>query len=92
MNKNAQYLDVSSEYSNHLNTGLVWYSNGRFVSGCQMVSENWTGENLFLVQNVWYSDGPPTTVTLLFEYWTPIMSGNQMVTVIYKNVNFSNAI
>ena len=23
--------------SNHLNTGLVWYSNGRFVSGCQMV-------------------------------------------------------
>ena len=27
----------NSEYSNHLNTGLVWYSNGRFVSGCQMV-------------------------------------------------------
>ena len=24
-------------YSNHLNTGLVWYSNGRFMSGCQMV-------------------------------------------------------
>ena len=24
-------------YSNHLNTGLVWYSKGRFVSGCQMV-------------------------------------------------------
>ena len=24
-------------YSNHLNNGLVWYSNGRFVSGCQMV-------------------------------------------------------
>ena len=24
-------------YSYHLNTGLVWYSNGRFVSGCQMV-------------------------------------------------------
>ena len=25
------------EYSNHLNAGLVWYSNGRFVSDCQMV-------------------------------------------------------
>ena len=24
-------------YSNHLNTKLVWYSNGRFVSGCEMV-------------------------------------------------------
>ena len=23
-------------YSNHLNTILVWYSNGRFVSSCQM--------------------------------------------------------
>ena len=25
------------KYSNHLNTGLGWYSNGRFVSGCQMI-------------------------------------------------------
>ena len=24
-------------YSDYLNTGLVWYSNSRFVSGCQMV-------------------------------------------------------
>ena len=24
-------------YSNHLNTGLVWYSNGSFVFRCQMV-------------------------------------------------------
>ena len=29
-------------YSDHLNTRLVWYLNGRFVSGCQMV---------------WYSNG-----------------------------------
>ena len=28
---------LSLRYSNHLNTGLVWYSNGRFVSGCKMV-------------------------------------------------------
>ena len=26
-----------SKYSNHLNTGLVRYSNGGFVSGCEMV-------------------------------------------------------
>ena len=26
-----------ANYSNHLNTGPIWYSNGRFVSGCQMV-------------------------------------------------------
>ena len=31
-----------SKYSNHLNIGLFWYLNGRFVSGCQMV---------------WYSNG-----------------------------------
>ena len=27
----------TSEKRIHLNTELVWYSNGRFVSGCQMV-------------------------------------------------------
>ena len=26
-------------YSNYLNTGLVWYSNGRFVSGRQTVRD-----------------------------------------------------
>ena len=26
-----------SDYSNHLNTGLVWNLNSRFVSYCQMV-------------------------------------------------------
>ena len=32
------FQNTQIEYSNHLNTGLVWYSNGRFaVSGCQMV-------------------------------------------------------
>ena len=31
-----------TKYSNHLNTGLVWYSNGRKLSGLQMV---------------WYSNG-----------------------------------
>ena len=25
------------KYSNHLNTWLVWYSNGRFVLGCQII-------------------------------------------------------
>ena len=37
------YVSVTLEenhykiYSNHLNTGLVWFSNDRFVSGCQMM-------------------------------------------------------
>ena len=30
-------MQEKGQYSNHLNTGLVWYSNSRFVSGCQMV-------------------------------------------------------
>ena len=70
-------------YSNHLNTGLVWYSNGRFVNSCQMV---------------WYSNGNlktglkkpvygpkctifewlPSHVTLLFDYQTPSLSGIQI--------------
>ena len=33
----AKITDLFRTYSNHLNTGLVWYSNGRFVSSCQMV-------------------------------------------------------
>ena len=35
-------ISHSIVYSNHLNTGVVWYSNGRFVPDCQMV---------------WYSNG-----------------------------------
>ena len=30
-------FELQNGYSNHVNNGLVWYSNGRFVSGCQMV-------------------------------------------------------
>ena len=30
-------LSVIQMYSNHLNTGLVWYSNGQKLSGLQMV-------------------------------------------------------
>ena len=33
----TQYKYRTSRYSNHLNTGLVWYLNGIFMSGCQMV-------------------------------------------------------
>ena len=33
----GEIILIHSVYSNHLNTGLVRYSNGRFVSGCQMV-------------------------------------------------------
>ena len=42
-------------YSNHLNTGLVWYSNGRFVSICLMVVWNPDWKKPFMVRNVWCS-------------------------------------
>ena len=32
----------------------------------------------YVVQNVWYSNGPPSHVTLTFEYRTPILSDIQM--------------
>ena len=56
----------SVQYNNRLNTGLVWYSNGRFVSGCQMV------------QIVLYSNGPTSHMTFPFEKWMPLLSGIQM--------------
>ena len=42
-------------YNNHLNTRLVQYSNGGFVSGCQMV---WYSNGGFVsgCQMVWYSN------------------------------------
>ena len=66
-----------------LNTRLVWYSNGRFVSGCEMVRYS-NGDlktrqkKAFTVQNVRYSNGQPSHVTLPFEYLTPILFGIQM--------------
>ena len=35
MKRMINFLKLYFRY--HLKTGLVWYSNGRFVSGCQMV-------------------------------------------------------
>ena len=34
---NEILFGIESRYGNHLNFGLVQYSNGRFVSGCQIV-------------------------------------------------------
>ena len=70
-------------YSNHLNTRLVWYSNGIFVSGCQMVrffewwSENWT-EKACLWSKMSGVRIVRQVMWLPFEYWTPILSGIQM--------------
>ena len=50
-------------YSNHLNTGLIWYSNCRFVTGCKMV---------------WYSNGGLKTTLKKACLWSK-MSGIQMV-------------
>ena len=34
----GRFVQLSNrKYSNHLNTGLVWYSNVRFMSGCEIV-------------------------------------------------------
>ena len=62
------------DYSNLLNAGLVWYSNGRFVSGIQMVKshdlEDHSNTSHF---------GPLTGFFIPpFEYQTPILSGIQM--------------
>ena len=35
--KAVKQVITRSEYCNHLNAELFWYSTGRFVFGCQMV-------------------------------------------------------
>ena len=47
-------------------------------SGIGMWSENLTEKSLFMVQNVRYSNVPPSHVTLPFEYRTPILFSIQM--------------
>ena len=76
------YFTSNLWYSNHLNTGLVGHSNGRFVSGCQLVLYmNGVLEtrlkSLFMVQYVRYLNGTiwiPDTHNLAssipFEYRT----------------------
>ena len=76
-------------YSNNLDTRQVYYSNGRFVFGCQMVwylNGGWIEKSLIMVQNVLYLSGPPSHVTLPFEYSTPILSGIQMNPVFMSSV------
>ena len=48
-------------------------------------SENRTEKSLFMVQNVQYSTGPPSHVTLTFEYWPPILSGIQIVNLLFES-------
>ena len=62
---------VSIKYSNHLNTRLVGYSNGRCVQLSNGLVfewwfENWTEKVLFMVHYVWYLNGRPSHVTLPF--------------------------
>ena len=87
-------------YINHLNTRLIWYSNGWFVSGCQMVRYSIGGLKTWLRKPVY---GPKCPVfewsakPLNFTIWilgTNIVRysaelgiqviGIQMVTVFYK--------
>ena len=58
-------------YSNHLKTGLVWYSNGRFVSGCQMVQYLNGGLKTMLKKPVY---GPKCQVWILNCELQPMLS------------------
>ena len=74
-----------NKLNNPLNTGLVWYLNGRFVSCCEMVLYSNGGLKTGLkkpVQNVWYLNGPPSQVTLPLEHQTLILSGIQIYQVL----------
>ena len=90
--------NIFLDYSNHLNTGLVRYSNGWFVSGCQMVQYTNDGLKTGLKKPVY---GPNCLVfkwsvkSCDFTIWIPDtpsvwysnessirVSGIQMVTVI----------
>ena len=49
--KTQKWLCPDFEYSNHLNTGKVWYLNGTNMSGCRTIewwSENRTKMSVFL--------------------------------------------
>ena len=65
--------------SHHLSTELVWYSNGQFVSGCQMVQYSngglKTGLEKACLSSAKWRDLP-------FECRAPTLSGIQMVTVL----------
>ena len=82
---------VSSNYSNHLNTKLVLYSNCRFncrfVFGCQMgrYLNGGLKSELKMVKNVWYSNGLPSHMTTIWIR-TPIMSGIQVFGIQMVNV------
>ena len=57
---------------------MVRYSNGSVL---KWWSEDQTEKGLFKVQNVWYSNGPPSRMNLPFEYRTPILSGIQVFSI-----------
>ena len=67
-------------YSDYLNTGLVWYSNSRFVSGCQMVRYLNGGLKTGLKKPVYGPKCPAfkwSAKSCDFTIQTPILSGIQ---------------
>ena len=73
-------ITVKKHLSNHLNTGLVWFLNGKFVSGCQWV---WylknalkTGlkKSLLMVQNVQYLISQPSHHLNTGHLYCPLFS------------------
>ena len=61
-------------YSNHLNIGLIWYSNGRFVPGLQIV---------------WYSNGGLKTGPKMSALWSK-MSCFQIVCLVTWQIPSEN--
>ena len=94
------------DYSNQVTIWIPDQSSIQVVDSCLVVkwSSIWMvvwkpdWKSLFIVQNVWFSNGLPSHVTLPFEYRTPTLSGIQvfsilMVTVVwYSNGTFVSCI
>ena len=73
----SHYLYPTPEYQIHPNTvtRLVWYSNGKIVSGCQMIQYSNGGPKTGL-KKAFYGlkcqvfEWTAKSLDLLFEYWT----------------------
>ena len=75
------FIRNPNKYSYHLNTGILWYSNGSLVSGCFMGVFEWWFENCLWSKLSGISMVCQVTWTSPFEYQTPIGSSIQMVIV-----------
>ena len=78
MYQSFQFLNIQwgSEYSKHLNTRLVWYSNGKFVSGCQTVPYSNGGRKTELKKPVTIPKHGITVRAQIVNIWILIIFSN----------------